>query len=183
MVFYEHWLFGLERLLVEHGFLSAEELERARRAHPVPARGRSPHLRERALRKEEVQRVLQDRRGARLDERVAAGFDRLDGVVRGVAYSGSHGLAPPRDTRAPRRPSSSLWRCPARGRNTSVEAMRPRQAWWQPWRSVCRPLWRNRVDSSVIPHAPICPCWSAICWSVEMTSLIPLRRALNRHGQ
>ena len=40
--YYEHWLFGLERLLVEHGFLSPEELERVRRGEPTPARIRPP---------------------------------------------------------------------------------------------------------------------------------------------
>ncbi|HET7502739.1 MAG TPA: nitrile hydratase subunit beta [Kofleriaceae bacterium] len=35
--YYEHWLYGLERLLVKHGFVSADELARAQRGEPPAA--------------------------------------------------------------------------------------------------------------------------------------------------
>src|SRR5262249_10854091 len=37
--YYEHWLFGLERLLVKHGLVSPDELARAQRGEPTPSAG------------------------------------------------------------------------------------------------------------------------------------------------
>jgi nitrile hydratase len=79
--YYEHWLFGLERLLVEHGFLTAEDLAAGRRAELAP--GTAPTARARppaagpvpgALRAVDVPRALQNRRAARRDEPVAPRF-------------------------------------------------------------------------------------------------------------
>src|SRR3954471_22367370 len=36
--YYEHWMFGLLRLLVEKGFVSSEELARVQRGEPAPPR-------------------------------------------------------------------------------------------------------------------------------------------------
>jgi hypothetical protein len=38
--YYEHWLFGLERLLVDKGFASADEIERVQRRLETPSRDR-----------------------------------------------------------------------------------------------------------------------------------------------
>ncbi|HET9625290.1 MAG TPA: nitrile hydratase subunit beta [Kofleriaceae bacterium] len=70
--YYEHWLFGLERLLVEHGFTSADEIARVQRGEPPPAIG-AP-VQDGALRADGVPRLLQNRRAARLDDAVAAKF-------------------------------------------------------------------------------------------------------------
>src|SRR5262249_39542550 len=64
---YEHWLFGLERLLVDKGLVSADDLERMRRGEPTV--GSAP-LKDGALRVEAVPRMLRNRRGARLDDPV-----------------------------------------------------------------------------------------------------------------
>jgi nitrile hydratase len=71
--YYEHWLFGLERLLVEHSFVSPEELDRVRRGEPTP-RGGPAEVQEGALRPESVPRMLRNRRAARLDDAVPPKF-------------------------------------------------------------------------------------------------------------
>lgn len=67
--YYEHWLFGLERLMVEHGFTAPGELDaavaRIRRGDPATATGAA--LQAGALRAEAVTAVLGNRRGARRD--------------------------------------------------------------------------------------------------------------------
>jgi nitrile hydratase len=90
--YYEHWLFGLERLVVEHGFLSPGELadaqahardEAARRSAPAPAEASAAPivLGDGALRADSVPLVLGARRGARLDDPVAPRFRVGDAVV------------------------------------------------------------------------------------------------------
>lgn len=78
--YYEHWLFGLERLLVERGFVQPEELERARRGEPT-RRNRPAELQDGALRRENVSRMLRNRRAARLDDPVAPRFRVGDAVL------------------------------------------------------------------------------------------------------
>jgi len=77
--YYEHWLFGLERLLVAHGFVRPDELDRVRRREPTPPSGRAA-VQDGALRRDGVHRMLHNRRAARLDDPVAPRF-RVDQVV------------------------------------------------------------------------------------------------------
>jgi nitrile hydratase subunit beta len=78
--YYEHWLFGLERLLLEKGFVSPEELARVQRGESTP---REPAevpaevpavVKDGALRPEGVPRLLHNRRAARLDDPVPPTF-------------------------------------------------------------------------------------------------------------
>jgi nitrile hydratase beta subunit len=69
--YYEHWMFGLERLLVEHGLVTSDELARAQRGEHEPAAA-SP--REGALRPDGISRMLRNRRAARLDDPVPPRF-------------------------------------------------------------------------------------------------------------
>lgn len=71
--YYEHWLFGLERLLVEHGFLTAAELE-ARRGRPGAAPAPAAPLAATTLRPADVERRLRNRLAARVDQPVPARF-------------------------------------------------------------------------------------------------------------
>ena len=92
--YYEHWMFGLERLLVEKGFLSPEELARVERGEPTMFSG-SAQVQEGALRPEGVPRMLQNRLAARRDEPVAAKF-RVGEAVR------ARNIHPVGHTRVPR---------------------------------------------------------------------------------
>jgi nitrile hydratase beta subunit len=92
--YYEHWLFGLERLLVEHGFASPEELDRVRRGEPAPV-GEPAAVQDGALRPDSVPRMLRNRRAARLDEPVAPKF-RVGAAVL------ARNIHPPGHTRVPR---------------------------------------------------------------------------------
>ncbi|HMG52133.1 MAG TPA: nitrile hydratase subunit beta [Kofleriaceae bacterium] len=70
--YYEHWLFGLERQLVEHGFVRPGELAGAgERPPPAPGPAR---VQDGALRPDGVPRLLRKRRGARRDDPVAPRF-------------------------------------------------------------------------------------------------------------
>lgn len=80
--YYERWLWGLERLLVEHGFLTREEVDRCRggadTGGDAPRRG---ELRPGALTVDRVERLLRNRRVARLDDPVPPRF-RVGARVR-----------------------------------------------------------------------------------------------------
>ena len=71
--YYERWLFGLEKLLVEQGLVTATELEAGR----AQARSRET----RALRPPEVAAFLRDRLKARLDDNVPPKFKPGDRVI------------------------------------------------------------------------------------------------------
>jgi len=92
--YYEHWLFGLERLLVEHGFVQPDELARAQRGELAPPGG-AVKLQDGALRAAAVPAMLQNRRAARRDDPVAAKF----GVDQAVLVTNRH---PRGHTRVPR---------------------------------------------------------------------------------
>jgi nitrile hydratase len=77
--YYEHWMFGLVRLLVEHGLVSPDDLERVSRGEPAPSRG-AAEVQDGALRPEDVPRVLRNRLGARLDDPVPPRFQVGDAV-------------------------------------------------------------------------------------------------------
>lgn len=99
MSYYELWLSGLERLLVKHGLVQPDELARAhdaqRDAGPAPAAPAAQPVQDGALRKENVARVLRNRRAARLDDPVPPVF-RVGDAVR------ARNLHPTGHTRLPR---------------------------------------------------------------------------------
>jgi nitrile hydratase len=77
--YYEHWLWGLERLLERHGFLVRGELDR--RVGEGAGGGPGPvDLQAGALRREGVAKLLQNRRAARLDDPVPPKFKAGDAV-------------------------------------------------------------------------------------------------------
>jgi nitrile hydratase beta subunit len=92
--YYEHWLFGLERLLVEHGFVSPEELAQVQRGEPAPVAAPA-RVQDGALRQAGVQHMLRNRRAARVDASVAAAFQVGDAVR-------ARNLNPRGHTRVPR---------------------------------------------------------------------------------
>jgi nitrile hydratase len=92
--YYEHWLFGLERLLVEHGFVSPEELARVQRGESTPAGG-PVEVQDGALRRDSVPRMLRNRRAARLDDPVPPKFQVGQVVL-------TRNIHPPGHTRVPR---------------------------------------------------------------------------------
>lgn len=85
--YYEHWFFGLEKLLVEQGLISAQELATGRAA------GRA--VEPRAVAAAEVATRLRNRRHARVDAEVAPKFSVGDSVV-------ARNLNPAGHTRLPR---------------------------------------------------------------------------------
>jgi len=97
--YYERWLWGLERLLVETGRLTAGERDAARRARPTPAEpgdrlAHSP-LAADTLRAADVPAFLQNRRAARRDAVVPPRFHAGDAVR-------ARNLNPTGHTRLPR---------------------------------------------------------------------------------
>jgi nitrile hydratase beta subunit len=91
--YYEHWLFGLLRLLAEHGLASPDEIARVERGEP-PAGAPAP-MQDGALRSDDVARMLGKRRAARLDDPVAPRFQVGQAVV-------ARNLHPVGHTRLPR---------------------------------------------------------------------------------
>jgi nitrile hydratase beta subunit len=92
--YYEHWLDGLERLLVEKGLLSREELE-ARLAGRAPAAPAAAAAGVRVLRAGDVPDALLRSRGARRSAEVPARFKPGQAVV-------TRNLNPAGHTRLPR---------------------------------------------------------------------------------
>jgi nitrile hydratase len=92
--YYEHWLWGLERLLEEHGFLSPAEIDR--RVREVPGREPSHPSEPRpgALRRDGVPRLLQNRRAARLDDPVPPKFEVGEAVVARNVHPIGHTRSP-----------------------------------------------------------------------------------------
>ncbi len=88
--YYERWLWGLEHLLVEHGFLTREELARRGDRPPLAA-----PLLSGVLRAADVPRFLWNRRAARLDDPVPPKFTAGDRVI-------ARNLHPVGHTRLPR---------------------------------------------------------------------------------
>jgi nitrile hydratase len=71
--YYEHWMFALERMLVEHGFLAPDELARVLRGE-LPPPDESAALQDGALRVDRVQHLVQNRRAARRNDPVSPQF-------------------------------------------------------------------------------------------------------------
>jgi nitrile hydratase beta subunit len=91
--YYEHWLFGLLRLMGEHGFASPDEIARVERGEQAP--GAPAALQDGALRAGDVARTLGTRRAARLDDPVPPRFQVGQAVV-------ARNLHPVGHTRLPR---------------------------------------------------------------------------------
>ena len=72
--YYEHWLYGLERLLVEKGLLTPEEMKTKRPAGLAPTDVR-------VLQPSDVPRRLRAVRAARMDDDIPAQFKAGDHVV------------------------------------------------------------------------------------------------------
>ncbi len=85
--YYEHWLYGLERLVVDHGGVTPEELAAGHAS--TKAAGATP------LRPGDVAAFVGNRRGARVDADVPAMFKAGDRVV-------THNEHPVGHTRLPR---------------------------------------------------------------------------------
>lgn len=92
--YYEHWLFGLERLLLQHGLVQPEELARVQRGEPTPSSG-PPTLQEGALRRERVWGLVHNPRASRLDDAAPPKFVVGQAVV-------ARNLHPTGHTRIPR---------------------------------------------------------------------------------
>jgi nitrile hydratase len=91
--YYERWLWGLEALLVERGFLIPEELARVR-AGIAADRGSRVPLQEGALPVAAVPRLLRNRRAARRDDPVPARFEVGDRVVARNRHPTGHTRLP-----------------------------------------------------------------------------------------
>ncbi len=79
--YYEHWLWGLEWLLERHGFLAGADLARRVREGDGPGTRRPAEPQPGAIRPDDVPRLLQNRRAARLDDPVPPQFKAGDTVV------------------------------------------------------------------------------------------------------
>jgi nitrile hydratase len=84
--YYERWLFGLEKLLVEQGLVTATELATGSATAGAGAEG--------ALRPSGVAAFLRNRRNARLDTVVAPKFKRGDHVVARNIHPAGHTRLP-----------------------------------------------------------------------------------------
>jgi nitrile hydratase len=93
--YYEHWLWGLERLLERHGFLTPADLDRRVREGVDPDRPGVVEPLAGTLRVDGVPRLLRNRRAARLDDPVPPKFKKGDEVV-------ARSMNPPGHTRVPR---------------------------------------------------------------------------------
>jgi nitrile hydratase subunit beta len=79
--YYEHWLWGFERQLERHGFVSQTETDRRVQASgTLEARGPVDPL-PGALRPEDVPRLLRNRRAARLDDPMSPKFKAGETVI------------------------------------------------------------------------------------------------------
>jgi nitrile hydratase len=85
--YYDHWLFGLERLLVDKGLVTARELATMRAQGPGALKALSPA---------DVPRALRNRRAARMDDELAAPRFKAGNRVR------TKNLNPTTHTRLPR---------------------------------------------------------------------------------
>lgn len=95
--YYEHWLYGLEKLLVDTGLLTREEIERRVRDGGGPA-GRPPASPAaeglRVLRAADVESALRRARTARVEDDVPPRFKPGDPVVTRNLHPGGHTRLP-----------------------------------------------------------------------------------------
>ena len=93
--YYEHWLWRLERLLEQHGFIDSTAIDRRIRGEDAAAGAAAVELGDGALRREDVSRLLRKRRAARLDDPVPPKFKAGDAVL-------ARNMNPTGHTRIPR---------------------------------------------------------------------------------
>jgi nitrile hydratase beta subunit len=93
--YYEHWLWGLERLLERHAFLDPADIDRRMRTGAGPDQTGPVAPQAGALRPDGVPRLLRNRRAARLDDPVPPKFKAGDTVV-------ARSMNPAGHTRIPR---------------------------------------------------------------------------------
>lgn len=84
--YYEHWLWGLRKLLIDKGLLTKKELETGRAASKATDTA--------VLHAADVPKALLDRRGARLDDQVPPKFKVGDPVVARKLNSTGHTRLP-----------------------------------------------------------------------------------------
>jgi nitrile hydratase beta subunit len=84
--YYEHWLFGLQKLLVEQELITANEL--------LTGRAETRKSAARAVRAAEVEPLLRKRRAARLDDDVPPRFQAGDRVVARNIHPTGHTRLP-----------------------------------------------------------------------------------------
>jgi len=84
--YYEHWLWGLRKLLVDQGLVTVKELKRGR-----PAAKASEA---RVLRAADVSAALRNRRAARVDDEIPAKFKPGDRVVARNIHPTGHTRLP-----------------------------------------------------------------------------------------
>jgi nitrile hydratase beta subunit len=96
--YYEHWLYGLEKLLVDTGLLTRQEIERRLREGDRPGGARprpEPAVRGvRVLRAQDVETALRASRAARVDEDVPPRFKPGDRVVTRNIHPAGHTRLP-----------------------------------------------------------------------------------------
>lgn len=93
--YYERWLFGLEKLLVEHGFLTADQLRGDSIGGDIDDQGRRVELGTDTPTVADVQLFLRHRLRTRRNDAVRSRFKRGDGVT-------ARNLNPAGHTRLPR---------------------------------------------------------------------------------
>jgi nitrile hydratase subunit beta len=86
--YYEHWLFGLERLLDETGLVTRRELEGRIRGAVAASPAAVPGVR--ALSAEQIRAILRERRASKLDDDVAPRFHVGDRVVTRNIHPAGH---------------------------------------------------------------------------------------------
>jgi nitrile hydratase len=92
--YYEHWLWGLERLLEQQGFLSPADTDRRVREGPGREPRQPAEIQPGALRREGVPRLLRNRRAARLDDPVPPKFEVGETVVARNVHPVGHTRLP-----------------------------------------------------------------------------------------
>ena len=90
--YYEHWLWGLEKLLVDHGILTREEIAARLAGRPVSLAQPPADLR--VLDASEVATFVQNRKGARMDDAVPARFKAGDRVLARNTHPVGHTRLP-----------------------------------------------------------------------------------------
>jgi nitrile hydratase beta subunit len=89
--YYEKWFYRLQRLLVEHGLLTAEELSSGRpNGRPADVRAVPP---------DEIQKALRGRRAARMDDHLRAPRFKAGDRVRTLNFHPMHHTRLPRYAR------------------------------------------------------------------------------------
>ena len=86
--YYEHWLYGLERLLAEHGLVTRAEMETGQRGAQRPPEGI------RVLRAEDVDELLRRGASARVEEDIRSRFETGDRVVARELHPVGHTRLP-----------------------------------------------------------------------------------------